>query len=161
MLFGSDYSLPVKPFQRKSVLTPYITTVSQPVTILIVDDHPMMRNALKALLPHDNTIEVVATAASGPEAEQLYEQFLPDVVVMDIYMKPVSGIETASNILLRYPDAKILGFSNAWSEEDAHALQEIGGRGYLVKTAPLHVIVDRIRKVAEGNFCFESTDHPA
>lgn len=119
----------------------------------------MMRSALKALLPHDNTIEVVATAASGPEAESLYEKFRPDVVVMDIYMKPVGGIETASNILHRYPDAKILGFSNAWSDEDSQALQELGGRGYLVKTAPLQTIVECIRKVAEGDRCFEPSDH--
>lgn len=132
--------------------------MSQPIQIIIVDDHSMMLNALKSLLPHDNTIEVTGTATSGPEAERLYGQLRPDVVVMDIYMKPVTGIETAKNILKAFPDAKILGLSNAWSTEDSAALQKIGGRGYIVKTAPLDIIVSAIKKVYNGELCFEEYD---
>ncbi len=132
--------------------------MSQPIQIIIVDDHSMMLNALKSLLPHDSTITVTGTATSGPEAEKIYEQLKPDVVVMDIYMKPVSGIETAKNILQRHPDAKILGLSNAWSTEDSSALRKIGGRGYIVKTAPLDAIVNSIRRVFAGELCFEEDD---
>jgi DNA-binding NarL/FixJ family response regulator len=135
--------------------------VSQPIQIIIVDDHSMMLNALKSLLPHDSTIIVTGTASSGPEAEKIYTELKPDVVVMDIYMKPVTGIETAQNILKRHPNAKILGLSNAWSTEDSTALRKIGGRGYIVKTAPLDVIVNCIRRVYAGELCFEEDDFKA
>lgn len=135
--------------------------MSQPIQIIIVDDHSMMLNALKSLLPHDSTIAVAGTASSGAEAEKIYEQLMPDVVVMDIYMKPVTGIETAQNILKRHPDAKILGLSNAWSTEDSAALRTVGGRGYIVKTAPLDAIVNCIRRVYAGELCFEEDDFKA
>jgi NarL family two-component system response regulator LiaR len=118
----------------------------------------MMLNALKSLLPHDSTIEVAGTASSGSEAEKLYEQLHPDVVVMDIYMKPVTGIETTRNILKKHPDAKILGLSNAWSTEDSNELRSLGGRGYIVKTAPLDSIVSCIKRVYAGELCFEEDD---
>ena len=132
--------------------------MSRTVSILIVDDHSMMLNALKSLLPHDSTIEVAGTASSGPEAEKLYEQLHPDVVVMDIYMKPVTGIETTRNILKKHPDAKVLGLSNAWSTEDSNELRSLGGRGYIVKTAPLDSIVNCIKRVYAGELCFEEDD---
>ena len=135
--------------------------MSQPIQIIIVDDHSMMLNALKSLLPHDSTITVTGTASSGPEAEKLYEELRPDVVVMDIYMKPVSGIETARNILAQHPDAKILGLSNAWLTEDLEALRKLGGRGYIVKTSSLDAIVGAIRKVYNGELCFEPDDFKA
>ncbi|MEO6313901.1 MAG: response regulator transcription factor [Chitinophagaceae bacterium] len=125
------------------------------ISILIVDDHHMMLNALKSLLPHDSTIKVAGTASSGPEAEKKYVQVKPDVVVMDVYMKPITGIETARNILKEYPEAKILGLSNAWSKEDSKELLGAGARGYIVKTAPLDSIVSCIKKVYAGELCFE------
>ncbi len=118
----------------------------------------MMLNALKSLLPHDSTIEVAGTASSGPEAEKRYDQLLPDVVVMDIYMKPVNGIETAKNILKQHPEARVLGLSNAWSKEDSKELLNAGARGYIVKTAPLDAIVSCIKKVYAGELCFEEDD---
>ena len=132
--------------------------MSRTISILIVDDHSMMLNALKSLLPHDSTIKVAGTASSGPEAEKIYNKLHPDVVVMDIYMKPVTGIETTKNILKEHPDAKILGLSNAWSNEDSKELHNIGGRGYIVKTAPLDAIVNCIKKVHAGELCFDEDD---
>lgn len=120
-----------------------------------------MLNALKSLLPHDSTIKVAGTASSGPEAEKTYEQLLPDVIVMDVYMKPVTGIETAKNILKLHPETKILGLSNAWSKADSEELFKIGARGYIVKTAPLDSIVDCIKKVYAGELCFGEDDFKA
>ena len=121
----------------------------------------MMLRALKSLLPHDSTIKVAGTASSGPEAERVYNQVNPDVVVMDIYMKPVTGLETTRNILKQHPEAKILGLSNAWSNADSEELHSIGGRGYIVKTAPLDAIVSCIKKVFAGELCFEEDDFKA
>ena len=117
-----------------------------------------MLNALKSLLPHDNSIEVTGTASSGPEAEKMYDKLHPDVVVMDIYMKPVTGIETAKNILQHHPEAKVLGLSNSYSASDADELLKTGARGYIIKTAPLDSIVNCIKKVYAGELCFEDDD---
>src|SRR5450432_2147770 len=115
----------------------------------------MMLNALKSLLPHDSSIRVSGTATSGHEAEKKYDELHPDVVVMDVYMKPVTGIETARNILQLHPDAKVLGLSNSYSAADADELQKTGARGYIIKTAPLDAIVSCIKKVYAGELCFQ------
>jgi len=80
------------------------------------------------------------------------------VVVMDIYMKPINGIETTKNIIQRHPEARVLGLSNAWSKEDSKELLNVGARGYIVKTAPLNAIVECIKKVYAGELCFEEDD---
>jgi len=118
----------------------------------------MMLNALKSLLPHDSSIKVAGTATSGPEAEKKYEQLHPDVVIMDVYMKPVTGIETARNIIQQHPEAKVLGLSNSYSAEDSQELLKTGARGYIIKTAPLDAIVSCIKKVHAGELCFEGDD---
>ena len=117
-----------------------------------------MLNALKSLLPHDSSIRVSGTATSGPEAERMYDKLLPDVVIMDIYMKPVTGIETAKNILQHHPEAKVLGLSNSYSAADSEELLKTGARGYIIKTAPLDAIVGCIKKVYAGELCFEGDD---
>ncbi len=132
--------------------------MAHPISILIVDDHIMMLNALKSLLPHDNSIIVAAIASSGPEAEKKYNQLKPDVVVMDIQMKPVSGLESTKKILKQHPDAKILGLSNTWSGQDSDELRRIGGRGYIVKTATLDAIVNCIKQVYAGELSFTEDD---
>lgn len=101
---------------------------------------------------------VSGTASSGPEAEKKYEELHPDVVVMDVYMKPVTGIETAKNILQHHPEAKVLGLSNSYSIADSDELLKTGARGYIVKTAPLDAIVNCIKKVFAGDLCFEADD---
>jgi len=83
------------------------------------------------------------------------------VVLMDIYMKPVTGIETTRNILKKFPTAKILGLSNAWSNDDSSQLAAVGGRGYIVKTSPLDAIVSCIKKVNSGELCFTEDDFKA
>ncbi|GAC1425030.1 MAG: hypothetical protein NVSMB7_01210 [Chitinophagaceae bacterium] len=132
--------------------------MSQAISILIVDDHSMMLNALKSLLPHDSSIRVSGTAASGPEAEKMYDKLHPDVVIMDVYMKPVTGIQTAKNILQQHPEAKVLGLSNSYSAADSEELLKTGARGYIIKTAPLDIIVGCIKKVYAGELCFEGDD---
>jgi DNA-binding NarL/FixJ family response regulator len=118
--------------------------VNQAISILIVDDHKMMLNALKSLLPHDRSIEVTGTATSGPEAEKLYDKLHPDVV--------------AKNILEHHPEAKVLGLSNSFSASDSEELLKSGARGYIIKTAPLDAIVNCIKKVYAGELCFEDDD---
>lgn len=118
----------------------------------------MMLNALKSLLPHDRSIKVSGTATSGPEAEKMYNKLHPDVVIMDIYMKPITGIEAARNILEHHPGAKVLGLSNSYSAADSEELLKSGARGYIVKTAPLDAIVNCIKKVYAGELCFEADD---
>ena len=123
--------------------------------VLIVDDHSMMLNALKSLLPNDKKIKVIGTCGSGMEAERLYDELHPDIVIMDVYMKPMSGIEATQKILSHHPDAKIVGLSNFYSEKDAGELSQLGAKGYVVKIASLKTITDCVKKVYAGELCFE------
>jgi DNA-binding NarL/FixJ family response regulator len=128
--------------------------LSSSINILIVDDHLLMLNALKDLLTHDKTLKVVGTCMSGTEAEQLYDKLHPDVVIMDVYMKPVSGIEATQNILQQHPEAKIVGLSNFYSQTDAGELSQSGAKGYIVKIASLKSIIECVKKVHAGELCF-------
>jgi DNA-binding NarL/FixJ family response regulator len=130
-------------------------TLNSTINILIVDDHSMMLNALKSLLPTDEKLRVVGTCGSGMEAERLYDELHPDIVIMDVYMKPMSGIEATQKILSHHPDAKIVGLSNFYSEKDAGELSQLGAKGYVIKIAPLQAITDCVKKVFAGELCFE------
>ncbi len=121
----------------------------------------MILNALKTLLPHDKSIRVSGTATSGVEAEKKYEELHPDVVVMDVYMKPVTGIETARNIIRHHPEAKVLGLSNTYSTDDCTALQQNGAKGYITKTASLTDIINCIKKIYAGELCFVPENLPS
>jgi DNA-binding NarL/FixJ family response regulator len=125
------------------------------IKILIVDDHLMMLNALKTLLPSDKKIKVVGTCGSGREAEILYDELQPDIVIMDVYMKPMGGIEATQKILNNHPDAKIVGMSNFYSEKDAGELCQLGAKGYMVKISSLQTMTDCVKKVYEGELCFD------
>jgi DNA-binding NarL/FixJ family response regulator len=125
------------------------------IDILIVDDHPLMLKALRDLLGNEAVFNIIGTSSSGAEGERLYRELKPDIVIMDVYMKPLNGIETAKNILKNDPEAKIIGLSNFHSAEDANEMQKIGAKGYMIKIASLQSIIENIKKVYAGALCFE------
>jgi DNA-binding NarL/FixJ family response regulator len=126
------------------------------ITILIADDHPLMLATLKEFLPRDPGIEVIGACSSGEEAIWQYRQLQPDVVVMDVYMKPVGGIAGTTGILQDFPEAKIIGISNFYSSADAQQLQESGAKGYMLKTNSLQSMIDCIKTVQAGSLSFAS-----
>ena len=120
------------------------------VRVLLVDDHAVVREGYRRLLERTPEIEVVAEAATGEDAYRVFCELTPDVVVMDINLPGMSGIEAARRMLAREPDARILVFS---MHEDAlfgsRALQA-GARGYVTKASAPEVLVEAVKAVSAG-----------
>ncbi len=120
------------------------------VRVLLVDDHAVVREGYRRLLERTPEIEVVAEAATGEDAYRVFCELTPDVVVMDINLPGMSGIEAARRMLAREADARILVFS---MHEDAlfgsRALQA-GARGYVTKASAPEVLVEAVKAVSAG-----------
>lgn len=118
--------------------------------IMLVDDHAVVRSGLRRLFELGGSMEVLAEADSGEAAYQLYGEHLPDVVVMDMSMPGMGGLESLKRILSRYPAARIVVFS--MHETAAFATQALssGARGYVVKSGIADDLVRAVRDAAAG-----------
>jgi DNA-binding NarL/FixJ family response regulator len=120
------------------------------ITVLLADDHEVVREGLRLAILRSPHIRVVGEAADGETAVALAERRRPDVIVMDLRMPGMDGIEATEEIMRRVPDAKVLIFT-AYSERAL--LQrglESGARGYILKEAPHETLLRAIEKVAAG-----------
>lgn len=119
-------------------------------TIILADDHAVVRSGLRRLLELNKGIEVVVEAESGEQAYQLYGEFLPDIVVMDLSMPGMGGLEAAKRILQRYNTAKIIIFSMHEAVSFASQALKAGVRGYVTKTGAAEDLLMAITEVARG-----------
>lgn len=103
------------------------------MTILLVDDDPIVCLSLKTILEADEDITVIATGANGQEAVKLYREHRPDLLLMDIRMPEMTGIEAAEHILSEFIDAKILFLTTFSDDEYIIKALRIGAKGYLLK----------------------------
>jgi DNA-binding NarL/FixJ family response regulator len=120
------------------------------ITVLIADDHEVVREGLRLALLRSPHVRVVGEASDGETAVSLTERRRPDVVIMDLRMPTMDGIEATEEILTRVPEARVLVFT-AYSERAL--LQrglESGARGYILKEAPHETLLRAIEKVAAG-----------
>jgi len=120
------------------------------ITVLLADDHEVVREGLRLALLRSSHMRVVGEASDGETAVSLAERRLPDVIVMDLRMPGMDGIEATEEIMRRVPEAKVLIFT-AYSERAL--LQrglESGARGYILKEAPHETLLRAIEKVAAG-----------
>lgn len=118
--------------------------------ILLADDHAVVRQGYRALLSAMITSVTVVEAASGTDAALLYHAELPDVVILDINMPDMSGIEATRQILARHPDARILIFS---MYEESTVIEEAlaaGALGYLSKSSPPPLMIEAVNAVVAG-----------
>jgi two-component system NarL family response regulator len=118
--------------------------------ILLVDDHTMVREALRMLLEQDSSMKVVAEASDGEMALQLARELAPDVVVMDVALPGQSGIETTRRLLARHPDIKVLALSTYLDRRIIQQMLDVGARGYIVKSAAGVELQKGIRSVTQG-----------
>lgn len=127
------------------------------VRVLICDDHPVYRRGLRALLGEIDDIEVVGEAGDGDEALRLAAQHRPDVVIMDLHLPGMSGIETTRNLLARQPDAGVVVLTMFEDDTSLVAALRVGARGYIVKGAGHDEITRAIHAVARGETILSAT----
>jgi DNA-binding NarL/FixJ family response regulator len=120
------------------------------IRILIADDHPMMREALKTALEDEKDLIVIGEASNGLEAIALAETHHPDVILIDLLMPGMNGLEAIARLVEADPDTKILVVTSLEDEEKVTAAIQAGALGYFPKTAPRSFLLEAIRKVADG-----------
>jgi RNA polymerase sigma factor (sigma-70 family) len=124
------------------------------IRVLIADDHPVFRYGMKVLLQSVAGIEVVGEATTGEETIDQAAVLLPDVILMDIKMPGISGIEATRRIVQAYPDISILVVTMLEEDDTVFAAMRVGARGYLVKGADQDEVLRAIRAVASGEAIF-------
>jgi DNA-binding NarL/FixJ family response regulator len=120
------------------------------IRILLADDHQMLRDGLRAILEKETDFEVVAEATQGAEALQLAEKLKPDVVVMDISMPELNGIEAAKKLRARDAKVKVLALSMHTERRFVAEMLSAGASGYLLKGSAGAELVQAIRTVMNG-----------
>ena len=124
------------------------------ITVLLADDHLILREGLRALLKKESDIEVVAEAGDGRHSLELTRKLRPDVVVMDIAMPLLNGIEATRQILHELPETKVLILSAYSDDSYVQQVMALGARGYLIKQSTAHMLAEAIRRVHQGQTCF-------
>lgn len=123
-------------------------------TVLLADDHMVVRQGLRALLQTERDIEIVGEAETGRQAVRLVKALKPDVVVMDIAMPQLTGLEATRQILKEVPSSRVLILSSYSDDEYVEQLTAAGAAGYLLKQAPFIDLVRGIREAKRGNAFF-------
>ncbi len=126
------------------------------ITILLADDHVLVREGTRELLEREEDMTVVGEAGDGEEAVRLAGDVRPDVVIMDIAMPKLNGIEATKEIKAVHPESAVLVLSAYDDDQYVFAVLEAGAAGYLLKDVPSHELVEAIRAVNAG----ESILHP-
>ncbi|KPA72182.1 LuxR family transcriptional regulator [Streptococcus suis] len=124
--------------------------------VMLVDDHEMVRLGLKSYLNLQPDVEVVAEASDGEEGLAKALEVKPDVVVMDLVMPKMTGVEATLGLLKEWPQAQIVILTSYLDNEKIYPVLEAGARGYMLKTSSADEILAAIRKVALGEYAIET-----
>ena len=128
----------------------------QKITVLLADDHTVVRQGLNALLAAEDDMEIVGEAGDGRQAVALAKQLVPDVVVMDVAMPQLNGLEATRQIRRAVPSAKVLVLSSYGDDEFVDQLIEAGAVGYLIKQTAATELLNAIRETRNGNAYFSA-----
>jgi two-component system NarL family response regulator len=120
------------------------------IRILIAEDHQVVRQGLVALLNMVDGLRIVAEAANGQQAVELFRQHRPDVTLMDLRMPGMGGVETIAAIRREFPDARIIVLTTFDGDEDIFRAIQAGARGYLLKGMSVDELIDAIQTVHHG-----------
>ncbi|WP_044893126.1 response regulator transcription factor [Bacillus alveayuensis] len=125
------------------------------IKVLFVDDHEMVRIGVSSYLSTQPDIEVIAEAEDGKEAVEMAIKLRPDIILMDLVMKEMDGIEATKQIIKQWPDAKIIIVTSFLDDEKVYPALEAGATSYLLKTSKASEIADAIRKTYHGQTVLE------
>lgn len=128
--------------------------VVKKIRLLLVDDHPIVREGIKSALSTKHNISIVGEAATGEEAMAKAKKLLPDVILMDINMPGMSGLETSRRLRKSVPDSKILALTMHENREYVLEMSQLGARGYVFKDSSPSELLRAIEAVHAGEFFF-------
>jgi DNA-binding NarL/FixJ family response regulator len=128
--------------------------VESTIRILIADDHGVVREGLRAVLGSESDMEVVGEAATGKEVIERAAELRPDVILMDIQMPELNGIEATRRILEANPDVGVVVLTMFEDDDSVFSVMRAGARGYVLKGAPPSEILKVVRAVAAGEAHF-------
>lgn len=120
------------------------------IKILIVDDHRMFRETLRKVLVSEKVADVLAEAANGNELLKLLDEYHPQIILMDISMPGMDGIEATKKVLEKQPDIKVLTLSQFGDEKYYYSMLEAGTKGFVLKSAGIEELKNAIIEVAKG-----------
>ncbi|MBV1944712.1 response regulator transcription factor [Streptococcus parasuis] len=126
------------------------------IRVMLIDDHEMVRLGLKSYLNLQPDVEVVAEAGDGEEGLTKALEVKPDVIVMDLVMPKMTGVEATLALLKEWPQAQIVILTSYLDNEKIYPVLEAGARGYMLKTSSADEILSAIRKVARGEYAIET-----
>jgi CheY-like chemotaxis protein len=131
--------------------------MNQKIRVLVADDHTIMREGLTQLLSRESDIEIVGEAADGEAALRLTQELRPHIVLMDLSMPKLNGIEATRAIRSSMPEVEVIGLSMFDEAERAASMREAGAFAYLAKTGPTADLINAIRacRAANGSACAE------
>lgn len=124
------------------------------ISVLLADDHTVVRQGLRSLLSAEPDIEVVGEAENGRQAVQMAQRLSPNIVVMDIAMPQLNGLEAARQIIHEGLPCKLLMLSSYGDDEYVHQLAALGASGYLMKQTAATDLIKAIREASKGNAFF-------
>lgn len=125
-----------------------------PIRVLVVDDHQIIRDGLKSLFSQEPDIEVVGEASTGEEAIVKADQLLPDVVLMDITLPVMDGLEAAAKILQAHSEIRVIGLSMHADRYYIGMMKDAGASAYVLKETAYEVLADTVRRTVAGEKLF-------
>jgi two-component system, NarL family, response regulator len=125
--------------------------ITQQICVIIADDHPVVRQGLATVLKSQKDIKIVAEAADGEQVCELYDQFSPDVLLLDLWMPKKDGLQVVTELMARCaPKPRIIVMTAYETEEDTRQVLKVGAKAFLVKAAHPQQIREAVRRVAKG-----------
>ena len=126
-------------------------TRAEKIKVIVVDDHPLMRVGIAAIINARTDMTVVAQAGTGEEAISLFHQHTPDITLMDLRLPgKLGGVEAIAAIRAKSPNARFIVVTTYDGDEDIHRALEAGAQGYVIKGMPYQTLVDALQKVHAG-----------
>jgi DNA-binding NarL/FixJ family response regulator len=124
--------------------------MSDQIRVFSVDDHPLLREGIAALVNNQPDMTLIAEASTGTEALERFKQHLPDVTLMDLRLPDMSGIDILIAIRTEFPEARIIMLTTFEGDVEIHRALQAGARGYVLKNMPPSQLLDVIRQVHAG-----------